>query len=63
MSTREVLAIVEALGLRIVLQDGRPVLKRPDGNDGVTDNLLAVLKRHRERIIEHLRHQQQGGAA
>jgi hypothetical protein len=30
------------------------VLKRPDGNSAVTDNLLKVLKRHRRRIIDKL---------
>lgn len=55
MTTPEVLEIVKARGLQVVLSEGRPVLRRPNGNDGVTDALLAVLKRHRERIIEHLR--------
>lgn len=55
MSTQEVLKIVEARGLSIVLDNGRPVIKRARDNHGaITDKLLAVLKRHRERIIAHL---------
>lgn len=54
MTTKQLLAIVEERGLKIVLQDGRPVLKRPQGNEGVTDKLLAVLKYHREQIIREL---------
>lgn len=54
MSTKEVLNIVKERGLEIVLKDGRPVISKPAGNDGVTDRLLSVLKRHRERIIEEL---------
>ena len=52
MTTKELLLIVERRGLRVVVENGRPILKRPNGNAGVTDALLAVLKRHREKIIE-----------
>lgn len=54
MSTKEVLEIVKKRGLRIVLKDGAPVLVRRSDNSGVTDSLLAVLKRHREWIIKEL---------
>lgn len=54
MTTQQVLEIVKKRGLKIVITDGRPVLKRPAGNDAVTDKLLAVLKRHRERIVSLL---------
>lgn len=54
MSTKELLEIVKRRGLRIVVEDGRPILKRPQGNQGVTDRLLAVLKRHKDRIVELL---------
>jgi hypothetical protein len=46
--------IVQARGLRIVLKGGQPVLVRPQNGQGVTDNLLKVLKIHRARIIEEL---------
>lgn len=55
MTTRELLAIVEGRGLKIVLKNGEPVLRKPDGSDAVTDNLMAALKVHRQWIIEHLR--------
>lgn len=54
MSTNELLEIVKNRGLKIVLVDGRPILKRPGDNDAVTDKLLNVLKLHRERIISML---------
>jgi hypothetical protein len=54
VTTEQLLAIVERRGLKIILVQGRPVLTRPHGNKGVTDNLPRVLKRHRERIIEKL---------
>ena len=57
MSTSELLDIVRKRGLRIVLENGRPVLKRAN-REQVTDNLLAVLKVHRERIIKMLEEQQ-----
>jgi hypothetical protein len=53
MSTSELLDIVRKRGLRIVLENGRPVLKRAN-REQVTDSLLAVLKVHRERIIKML---------
>jgi hypothetical protein len=52
VSTHELMNIVQARGLSIVLDNGRPVIKRARDNHGaITDKLLAVLKRHRERII------------
>jgi hypothetical protein len=51
MTTRELLIIVERRGMRVVVEDGRPILLRQGSKDGVTDRLLAVLKRHREKII------------
>ena len=54
MTTTKLMLIVAKRGLSIILNNGRPELVRPAGNKGVTDALLAVLKRHRERIIEML---------
>jgi len=54
MSTRQVLDIVKARGLRIDLVDGRPVIRCTD-RTAVTDALLSVLKIHREKIIEALK--------
>ncbi len=51
MTTEKLLAITRERGLDIALKDGRPVIVRGKGKDGVTDALLAVLKVHRERII------------
>lgn len=56
MSTDEVLAIVKERGLKIELRGERPVLVAPEKSPEVTDKLLAVLKVHRERIIERLKH-------
>ena len=56
MSTEKVLAIVKDRGLKVFLgEDGRPMLARNGNGEAVTDALLAVLKRHRERIIEVLK--------
>lgn len=56
MSTDEVLNIVKRRGLTLTIAtDGRPVIKNGAGNPNVTDKLLAVLKIHRDRIIERLR--------
>jgi hypothetical protein len=55
MSTRQLLEIVKERGLKIVLDGDKPILKRPNGNEGVTDKLLACLKRHRENIIAILK--------
>ena len=52
MTTQKLLEIVHERGLKIELRDGRPVLIRNGNNDAVTDKLLAVLKIHRERIIQ-----------
>jgi hypothetical protein len=54
MTTDELLQLVEARGLKVVLKDGQPVLVRTRGNEGVTDSLLKVLKRHRAWIIAKL---------
>jgi len=54
MTTQQLLQIVKDRGLTIALKDGRPVLERAKGNANVNDALLAVLKWHRERIIEVL---------
>jgi hypothetical protein len=55
MTTKEVLEIVKARGLKIVLNGDRPEID-PQGKKGViTDKLLSVLKIHRERIIEILK--------
>ena len=59
MTTAELLSIVESRGLRIVLQDGRPVLVNPNGQGEVTDALMKVLKRHRDRIIEAIRQREE----
>lgn len=62
MNTEKVLAIVKDRGLKVFLaDDGRPVLARNGHGEAVTDALLAVLKRHREKIIEHLKRER--GAA
>lgn len=56
MSTPELMQLVKDRGLRIKLSsDGRPVLDGAAGNPAVTDRLLAVLKIHRERIVELLK--------
>lgn len=55
MKTTEVLRIVKERGLELRLKDGRPLLYRPQGNEGVTDALLKVLARHRELIISILK--------
>jgi hypothetical protein len=55
MTTKEVLEIVKARGLKIVLDGDRPIIQRKKGDPSVTDNLLSVLRIHRERIIEILK--------
>ena len=57
MSTEQVLDIVKRRGMEVALEDGRPVLKRNGSKDGVTAALLAVLTRHRDRIIQLLTRQ------
>lgn len=54
MTTDELLKIVEARGLKVKLQNGQPVLVREHGDQSATPKLLAVLKRHRDRIIAKL---------
>lgn len=54
MTTKELLAICKRRGLSITVKDGQPVIVAPTDRSAVTDKLLAVLKRHRERIIETL---------
>jgi hypothetical protein len=55
MTTDQVLGIVKERGLKIELRDDRPVLVGAANNREVTDKLLAVLKVHREWIIERLK--------
>ena len=52
MTTKELLAIVKDRGLSLKLSEGRPVIVQKNG--GLTDALLKVLKRHRDRIIAML---------
>jgi hypothetical protein len=54
MRTTEVIEIVKQRGLRLELREGQPILVRPNGKGEVTDELLAVLKHHREPIIDLL---------
>lgn len=54
MTTEDVLKIVEKRGLKIALRNGQPVLEKAAGSASVTDELLAVLKFHRQRIIDKL---------
>lgn len=54
MSTDQLIEIVQRRGLILKLVDGQPVITRPGGKGELTDNLLKVLKHHRERIIERL---------
>lgn len=54
MTTRQLLTIVQERGLRVVVKNGLPVIVTNGKREQVTDKLLAVLKRHRERIIELL---------
>ncbi len=51
MSTQELMSIVKDRGLDITLKDGQPILQRPNGNANVTDELMRVLKHHRDRIV------------
>lgn len=55
MTTDEVLKIVKERGLTVELRDGRPHLI--GSGPEVTDRLLAVLKLHREWIIERLKNE------
>lgn len=55
MSTQQVLEIVKARGMSVILKDGQPVLRTNGKNDAATDRLFAVLKWHRDRIIELLK--------
>jgi hypothetical protein len=62
MTTQALLDIVRKRGAEVVLvDDNRPVLRclpgqwSADWRKNITDALLKVLKRHRERIIEALR--------
>lgn len=54
MSTRQVLEFCKERGLTVALKDGVPVLKEASNNPKATEKLRAVLKIHRERIIEIL---------
>jgi len=55
MTTQELLRIAADRGLNIILSEGRPVIAPGCEKAAVTGELLAVLKIHRERIIEILR--------
>lgn len=56
MTTQQVLNIVKDRGLTISLgPDGRPMIQKNGRNGTLTDALLLVLKRHRERIIDILK--------
>ena len=55
MTTSKLLEIVKDRGIKLSLKDGRPVLIQANGSKACTDALLAVLKIHRDRIIEILR--------
>jgi hypothetical protein len=57
VTTTELLKIVEGRGLSIRIENGRPLLRRTGSPGAVTDKLLAVLKLHRDRIIELLSRQ------
>ncbi len=61
MRTEQVLEIVRELGFDVVLKEGRPMLTRPPGKTEGTDELLAVLKIHKERIVALLSKEEQGG--
>jgi hypothetical protein len=62
VSTQEVMSVVKGRGLSVTLVDGRPVLRCPESSRAeITDALLAVLKRHREKIINLLK--REGGDA
>jgi hypothetical protein len=54
MTTQKVMEIVRDRGLEIVLKDGRPVIVPGNNRHQVTDELLAVLRIHRERIVAKL---------
>lgn len=51
MTTQKLMAIVKDRGITIAIKEGRPVIVRGQYNPLVTDELLAVLKIHKERII------------
>lgn len=52
MSTDEILEEIASRGLSLVLVDGRPTLR--GDRTKVTPNLLAVLRWHREKIVQRL---------
>lgn len=52
MTTTQLLEIVKERGLTIYIRDGIPILKGPPAK--ATEKLLAVLRFHRERILETL---------
>jgi hypothetical protein len=54
MNTRQLLEIVKSRGMRIKIEDGRPILIRNAGDGWKPGPLLAVLALHRERIIKEL---------
>jgi hypothetical protein len=52
MTTQEVLKIVEARGLRVEVSNGQPVLRGETSQ--ATPRLVAVLRRHRDRVLAAL---------
>jgi hypothetical protein len=55
LTTKELMEIVKQRGLRIVIVDGQLIIKKPVGNENVTDELVRVLKRRKEQIIAFLK--------
>lgn len=55
MSTQELLRIVQERGLKLELREGQPMIVGPRDKEHITDELIAVLKIHKPRIIEMLR--------
>ena len=59
MTTQRLLEIVAERGLQIRLVNGQLFLHTPPGNHNRTPTLLAVLTRHRERILQLMSSQSQ----
>ena len=60
MTTTALLKIVKDRGLKIALKEGQPCLVGAAGDPQLTDELLAVLRIHREWIIEQLGKEKHG---
>lgn len=58
MTTEEVMAIVKDRGMSIRLRDGQLFIVKEQGSDGLTPSLVAVLKFHRDKILEMLKHEE-----